>query len=137
MPRPKKCRLIANFPDITIYKPSGVNMIVLETVVLNFDELEALRYADYECKKQVDAAELMNISRATFGRIIETARFKVADSLLNGKALVIKGGDFCHDDMANSENELVNKFIEERRQKCLSCPKYIEKNAINSNINNN
>ena len=124
MPRPKKCRLISNFPDITIYKPSGVKLTELETVILNFDELEALRFADFDCKKQVEAAEFMNISRSTFGRIIEIARYKVADSILNGKALLIKGGDFCHQDLSNNENELINKFLEERRKKCMSCPKF-------------
>jgi uncharacterized protein len=34
----------------------------------------------------------MRISRATFGRIIETARRKVADALVHGKAFKIGGG---------------------------------------------
>jgi hypothetical protein len=34
----------------------------------------------------------MGISRPTFGRIVESARRKVADALLFGKALRIEGG---------------------------------------------
>jgi len=34
----------------------------------------------------------MNISRQTFGRIVESARKKIADALVNGKALSIEGG---------------------------------------------
>ena len=32
------------------------------------------------------------ISRATFGRLVEAARHKVANALVNGKMIVIKGG---------------------------------------------
>jgi hypothetical protein len=35
----------------------------------------------------------MNVSRQTFGNIIASARKKVADALLNGKALKIAGGE--------------------------------------------
>jgi predicted DNA-binding protein (UPF0251 family) len=35
------------------------------------------------------AAKEMRISRATFGRIVEIARKKVADGILNGKAIRI------------------------------------------------
>ncbi len=66
----------------------------LDVNVLLHDELEALRLADYEGLYQEECAQRMNISRTTFGRTIESARKKVADCLLNGKALVIEeGGD--------------------------------------------
>ena len=38
---------------------------------------------------QDKAAREMHISRATFGRIVESARRKVADAILNGKAVRI------------------------------------------------
>jgi hypothetical protein len=56
------------------------------------DELEAIRLADLEGMYQEDAAKKMNISRQTFGRIIESAHRKIADALTNGKALLIEGG---------------------------------------------
>ncbi len=54
------------------------------------DELEALRLADVEGLYQEEAARQMNISRATFGRIVEAAHRKVADAILHGKALRIE-----------------------------------------------
>jgi predicted DNA-binding protein (UPF0251 family) len=64
----------------------------LETVVLSLDELEALRLADLEGDQHEQAAAKMNISRPTFGRILEHAHKVVADALLHGKALQIEGG---------------------------------------------
>ena len=69
----------------------------LEEVVLNLDEFEAIRLADYEQLYQEEAATKMNISRQTFGRIIEAAHKKIADVLLNGKALKIEGGEAALD----------------------------------------
>jgi len=59
---------------------------------LTFDEIEAVRLADLEGLYQEDAAKKMKVSRQTFGRIIESAHKKIADALVNGKALSIKGG---------------------------------------------
>jgi predicted DNA-binding protein (UPF0251 family) len=65
---------------------------MLEEVNLTLDELEAMRLADWEEMYQEDAAKKMNISRQTFGNIVNSAHKKVADMLLNGKALKIEGG---------------------------------------------
>ncbi len=67
-------------------------MTELEEVALSVDEFEALRLADLEGLYQDGAAERMGVSRATFGRIVETARRKVAEALVLGKALKIGGG---------------------------------------------
>jgi hypothetical protein len=61
-------------------------------VTLTVDEIEALRLTDLEGLYQADAAEKMNVSRQTLGRILESAHRKVADALVNGKALLIEGG---------------------------------------------
>ena len=94
MPRPHLCRRIAQHPDATYFKPRGIPLTELEEVVLTVDELEALRLADKEGMYQEQAAEGMHISRPTFGRIVETARRKVAEALVEGKALRIGGGNF-------------------------------------------
>jgi predicted DNA-binding protein (UPF0251 family) len=67
-------------------------MTELQEVALSVDEFEALRLADLEGLYHDRAAERMAVSRATFGRIVETARRKVADALVRGKALKIGGG---------------------------------------------
>jgi predicted DNA-binding protein (UPF0251 family) len=64
----------------------------LEEVYLALDELEAVRLADWEGLYQEDAAKKMNISRQTFGNIINAAHKKIANALLHAKALRIEGG---------------------------------------------
>lgn len=89
MPRPKKQRRICCSPTAFYFKPRGIPVYELEEVILNNDELESLRLADLMEYSQENAAKEMNISRATFGRIVENARKKVADAILNGKAVRI------------------------------------------------
>jgi predicted DNA-binding protein (UPF0251 family) len=67
-------------------------MDALEEINLTLDELESVRLADLEGLYQEDAAKKMNISRQTFGNIVDSAHKKIADALLNGKALKIEGG---------------------------------------------
>jgi uncharacterized protein len=69
-------------------------MSSLKETVLTVDEFEALRLADLEAYSHAEAAEKMKISRATFGRIIEKARHTVSDALVNGKAILIEGGNY-------------------------------------------
>lgn len=92
MPRPQQCRRIGGMPRCRVYKPQGVPRSLLEQVVLTEDEWEAVRLADKEGLYQEQAAERMNISRQTFGRILESAHRKIADALIGGKTLVIEGG---------------------------------------------
>ena len=92
MGRPPCPRRVDSNPASDYFKPRGIPMTELEEVALTLDELEALRLADLDGLYQGAAAERMHVSRATFGRIVETARRKVADALLHGKALRIGGG---------------------------------------------
>lgn len=92
MPRPVCCRTVEHLPGATYFKPRGVPLTELEEVVLGLDECEALRLADFEGMYHEPAAAAMQVSRPTFGRILESARKKVADALLHGKALRIEGG---------------------------------------------
>lgn len=93
MPRPiNERRLGAPIPP-RVMKPAGIPARELQEVRLGFDEAEALRLADLEGLYQEAAARSMGVSRQTFGRIIEMARRKTADAILNGKALRIDGGE--------------------------------------------
>ena len=103
MPRPRNCRRIYQKPASNYYKPRGIPLSVLELVNLTFDEIEAVRLADLNGLYQEQAAEKMNVSRQTFGRIIESAHKKIADALVNGKALSIEGGNIEIDD-SNIDN---------------------------------
>ena len=94
MARPRHCRRVSSMPESNYFKPRGIPLSLLEDVVLTVDEFEAIRLADLEGLYQEQAAEKMNISRPTFGRIVESAHKKVADALVKGKALKIEGGEF-------------------------------------------
>ncbi|MBC7353419.1 MAG: DUF134 domain-containing protein [Thermogutta sp.] len=92
MPRPFCRRRIAAAPPCNLFVPVGAPCGTAEEVTLTLDELEALRLADLEGLYQEEAAERMNVSRQTFARIVESARKKVAQALVEGKALRIEGG---------------------------------------------
>ena len=59
-----------------------------EEVVLMPDELEAIRLCDMEGLYHEEAAERMGVSRQTLGRILSTARQKVATALSEGHTIV-------------------------------------------------
>jgi len=94
MPRPRMCRRVAFNPDITYFKPIGIPMKVLEEVVVQVDEFEAVRLKDLEGLEQEECAKRMNISQPTFHRLVTSARRKIAHALVNGKAIRIEGGNF-------------------------------------------
>lgn len=94
MPRPPKCRRVAFLPEATYFKPAGIPLRILEEVRLSVEEAEAIRLKDLEGLEQEQSAERMNISRPTFQRVLASGRQKIADALLNGKAIRIEGGNF-------------------------------------------
>jgi uncharacterized protein len=98
MPRPKKCRCIDCTPNSSYFKPKGIPLLLLEEVCLSLDELEALRLADYEGLYHQEAAARMEVSRQTLGRILNQARRKVAEALIQGKALKIETKDIHKED---------------------------------------
>ena len=79
-------------PTASVFKPLGIPVSRLQEVVMTLDELEAVRLADLDGLYQEEAAVRMNVSRPTFGRIVDSARRKVADALVHGKALRMEGG---------------------------------------------
>lgn len=94
MPRPPKCRRVAFLPGATYFKPAGIPLRVLDEVRLSVEEAEAIRLKDVEGLEQEEGAKKMNISRPTFQRVLASARRKIADALLSGKAIRIEGGNF-------------------------------------------
>lgn len=90
--RPKRCRKVCGIPDPKYFKPRGIPSSDLEELILTLDEYESLRLADLNGMYQEDAAKQMGISRQTFGRIIESAHKKIADAIVNTKAIRIEGG---------------------------------------------
>lgn len=89
MPRPCKHRRTRCNPEADYFKPRGIPMRQLSEVELEKDELEAIKLADHDGLKHEDGAKKMNVSRATFGRILEKGRYKVAEAIIKGKAIKI------------------------------------------------
>lgn len=92
MPRPRMKRWIRFRPGVTYFKPRGIPLRFLEEVNLRADELEALRLADFQGLDQIKAAKKMKVSQSTFQRILSSARKKVSQGLVEGKAIRIEKG---------------------------------------------
>lgn len=92
--RPRCPRRIETEPPVTYFKPRGVPMSELDVVILTLEELEALRLSDLEGLGQEEAAKRMGISRRAIWEDLQNARSKIAEALVNGKAIEIKGGDY-------------------------------------------
>ena len=90
--RPKKTRWVKCMPGERCFKPMCRPLNKLKSACLSLDEFEAVRLADLDGMKQVDAAKRLKISRSTFSRIVSSARNKIADGLVNIKAIRIEGG---------------------------------------------
>lgn len=90
MPRPKIPRKICGHPADSCFKPNGIPVTQLPQVALATDEFEAIRLVDLEGKQQQEAAIEMGVSRQTLANVLKKARFKVADCLTHGKALIMQ-----------------------------------------------
>mgnify|MGYP003590755805 FL=1 len=75
------------------FKPFGIPTKSLSSVVLLYDEYESIRLLDYEGLTQEQAAERMGVSRPTLTRIYEKARQTMAQAMVEGKMILIEGGN--------------------------------------------
>ena len=89
MVRPTKPRRVCFNPGVTYFKPRAIPLSLLEEVNLGMDELEVLRLCDHEGLEQKEAAVKMNISQSTLQRILTSARKKIAEAIVEGKAIKI------------------------------------------------
>ncbi|MDD4465118.1 MAG: DUF134 domain-containing protein [Dehalococcoidales bacterium] len=94
MGRRHRWRRVEELPLACYYKPAEVPAGELEEVTLLVEEIEALRLKDQLGIEQEKCASQMHVSRRTFCRLLDSARMKVADALINGKAMNIQGGQF-------------------------------------------
>ncbi len=92
MPRPRKCRRVCCEPEYVLFTPDGI--LPAETVTLALDEYEVIRLVDHQRLTHEQCAKQMEVSRTTVTEMYERARYKIADCLVNGKRLVIAGGDY-------------------------------------------
>ncbi len=93
MGRCKQSRQVFATPSVAGFRPYGRCNRRGECITLLFDEYEAVRLLDYEGRQQTEAAEIMGVSRPTLTRIYMEARHKIAQSMVEGRPLVITGGN--------------------------------------------
>lgn len=89
MPRPRLYRKVQFDPSVTYFKPRGVPMMGLDVVELTTEEMEAYRLRHISDLEQQEAAGKMDTSQSTYQRILYSAYKKIADALINGKAIKI------------------------------------------------
>ena len=93
-PRPILNKIINNLPLYVYYVPHGVAEDKLEEISLTLEEIEALNLKDKQGLDQSDSAKKMGISRATFQRLLKSARKKMITAIIEGKALRFEGGNY-------------------------------------------
>lgn len=93
MPRPPKARRVCQLPAVTQFKPVGY-VSPDDRVVMTVDEYEAVYLIDHEGCTQQECADQMEVARTTVQSIYQTARRKIAACLVEGRRLVIEGGDY-------------------------------------------
>jgi len=91
MPRPNLCfcKGIKFEPNVVYFKPQGVSLRDLEVVEISLEEIEAYRLRHIDDLEQIDAAKKMKATPSTYQRILYSAYKKIADALINGKAIKI------------------------------------------------
>ena len=101
MPRPQKSRRICCYPDYWSFAPDQDT--ANDTVTMSLDEFETIRLIDYQAKTQEQCAAEMNVARTTVTAIYDSARKKLAAALVEGRRIVISGGNYTLDNTISEE----------------------------------
>lgn len=92
--RREKLRRVGIIPEYRGFTPDG--LASGDAIDMTVDELEVLRLCDLEGLNQEAVAQQMGIARATVAAICSRAHRKVANALVNGRAIVIEGGNIAY-----------------------------------------
>lgn len=92
MARPIKSRIICSIPKVNTFGPKECPKC--EIITMTLEEFEAIRLIDYNNLTQEEASAFMEIARTTIQSIYEAARKKISDALVNGKKIIIEGGNY-------------------------------------------
>jgi predicted DNA-binding protein (UPF0251 family) len=88
MPRRKRMRKVVAPPGFKGYKPYGFRQYRGQPIELLYEEYEAIKLADYDLMNHLEASRLMGVSRATFARVYESARRKIAKALVETREII-------------------------------------------------
>lgn len=116
MPRPKKWRRVCRLPDFQSYGPIDGLSEMEDIIIMTVEEYEVIRLIDFEGLDQEQSAERMGVARSTVQRIYNDARKKIAQSLVNGKTLKIKGGNYMLCNNGKFDRDICSKCITGRHR---------------------
>ncbi len=118
MARPRKCRRVCGMPDNKSFAPVG-EKAAAEKIVMAVDEYETIRLIDLAGYTQEECAAQMGIARTTVQGIYNEARRKLADVLVNGRLLLIEGGDvdLCERESAGCGRKCGSLCCKKKREK--------------------
>ncbi|GAA0737161.1 DUF134 domain-containing protein [Clostridium oceanicum] len=124
MVRPRKSRRVCALPEVNAFGPIKIDDFedFNEYIVMTVEEYETIRLIDLEGLNQEESANEMGVARSTIQRIYDNARKKIADSLVNGKTIKIKGGDY----------KLCSEFKD--RKSCEGCRGHRHRHGRNMNF---
>lgn len=94
LPRPRKWRKVCCLPNNSKFGPLGICANQEDVIYMTVDEYETIRLIDLEGMNQETCANHMNVARTTVQGIYNEARYKLAQSLVEGRVLYIEGGDY-------------------------------------------
>lgn len=130
MPRPLKWRKVCCLPESTKFGPLDSSSKTVCFVSMTVDEYETIRLIDLEGYTQEQCAEQMNVARTTIQGIYNEARKKLAQSLVNGKILLIEGGEYR---LCEGKEDRCRCRGGCRKHKCIRDIQELEQNQ-NSNV---
>ena len=121
MPRPKKCRRICALPRCSSFGPLEGERS--EPVGMALEEYEAIRLIDLLGCTQEGCARQMGVARSTVQQVYDQARRKLALALVEGRRLVISGGDYmlCAQAEECAGRDCARRDCGRRRCGCGSC----------------
>jgi uncharacterized protein len=134
MPRPQRNRTLSTPPKMIGFKPYGLKKCKSESIVLNYDEFEGLKYINYDNLQQEEAAAKMGISRPTFTRLHNSALKKIAIAFVEGKSIEIDGGNVEFDKEWLRCTKCF-KLIESKmnHNRCVGCNQYGKNELVKLN----
>lgn len=138
MPRPQKSRKVCNPPKMQGFKPFGIAVCETEHIVMQYDEYEAIKLVNYDNLPQEEAAERMEVSRPTLTRIYNSALKKIAQAFVEGKSIIIEGGNFEFDKDWYKCKKCF-RLIEglDNHVKCSGCNRFGNEELVNLNQQKN
>ena len=123
MPRKRIQRKLLDPPLFEGYRPYGVSHRQKEFVELLFDEYEAIKLADYQYLSHEEAGRLMEVSRATFARIYESARRKLAKAMVETREIKTVRGNASFEKEWYRCHDCHSRFTSEEFLQQPNCPK--------------